>query len=788
VEAHGGDFGALLRDRREAAGLSQQALADRSGLSIRAVRNIERGRTQWPYRDSLTRLADALGMHEAAQAEFLAAIPRRQLARPFLPVPRQLPASVSHFVGRLRELKAVTGLLDRATDEAAGAVVISAIGGTAGVGKTALAVHWAHLSADRFPDGQLYVNLAGFSPSGSPLAPGQAVRGFLEALGVRGEQVPQTLDDQAGLYRSLLAGRRMLVVLDNAADEEQVRPLLPGSPGCLALVTSRRQLAGLAVAEAAALITLDYLSDADAVRLLASRLSTDRIAAEPGAVGDLVKLCGGLPLALTVAAARAVARPRLPLATLTAELADTAGRLDALDAGGPRSLRAVFSWSIQQLSDDSARMFRLLGLHPGPDVSVPAAASLTGLAEADARRLLRELGRANLITEHVPGRYTLHDLLRAYAAEQAHAHYSQDERTAAVSRVLDHYVHTADRAARLLNPYREPVALASPRRGTAPEQPADEAQAVAWFDAEHQVLLAAVTCADSSGLDSHAWQLPWVMVSFLRIRSYWQEWAATQRTALAAATRLGDIAGQAVCGRLLANACTNLGDYDQARRHYASSLVLYQRLGRRLGEARVHMDLNFLAQLQGRYVDALGQAEQAMHLYQAIGDKAGEVEVLNNAGWCHGMLGDYQQARAFCLRALALCAETGNRWHEGYVWDSLGYAEHHLGNLAEAAACYQRGISLLQEAGDRFSEATALTHLGDNCQTTGELSQTQDAWRQALAILDDLQHPDADKIRAKLAIAHSTGRHQPSGDPTRPPSTGKQPDPGPRGSPESPRG
>jgi tetratricopeptide (TPR) repeat protein/transcriptional regulator with XRE-family HTH domain len=756
-------FATLVRRHRLALGLSQAELADRSGLSVRAIADMERGRTTRPHRYSINSLGDALGLPESQRGQFDQAARRTAtgLMQPpatevsSLPVPRQLPAAVLDFVGRLRELKALTGLLDRATDKAAGAVVISAIGGAAGVGKTALAVHWAHQSADRFPDGQLYVNLAGFGQSVLPLAPEQAVRGLLEALGVRPEQIPRALDDQAGLYRSLLAGRRMLVVLDNAADEEQVRPLLPGSPGCLALVTSRRQLAGLGAAEGAALITLDYLPDSDALQLLASRLGSARIAAEPGAASDLVTLCAGMPLALAITAARAAAHPRLPLAALAAELADTAGRLDALDGGDPAtSVRAAFSWSYQQLSPETARMFRLLGLHPGPDISVRAAASLAGLAEADARRLLRELARANLITEHVPGRYTLHDLLRVYAAEQAYVHYSQDERAAAVSRVLDHYVHTAERAALLLNPHREPVVLAPLRPGAAAWQPANEAQALAWFDAEHQVLLAAVICADGSGLDTHAWQLPRVMASFLQVRSCWHEWAATQRTALAAATRLGDTAAQAACGRLLANACTFLGDYGQARRRYASSLVLYRRLGSRLGEARVHMNLNFLAQLQGRYVDALGHAEQAMRLYQAIGDNVGEVEVLNNAGWCHGMLGDYQKARAFCLRALALCAEAGSRWYEGYVWDSLGYAEHHLGNVAEAASCYQRGISLLHEAGDRFNEATALTHLGDNCQTTGELSRAQEAWRQALTILDDLQHSDADKIRAKLDSAN----------------------------------
>ncbi|HUC26354.1 MAG TPA: tetratricopeptide repeat protein [Streptosporangiaceae bacterium] len=752
-------YGRLVRRHRLASRLSQEELADRSGLSVRAIADIERGRTTRPHRHSVQVLADALGLPEPERRQLdraargtAAGLVQLPATVKSLPVPRQLPASVRDFVGRTLELKELTGLLDPATDGSTGTVVISAIGGTAGVGKTALAVHFGHQAAGVFPDGQLYVNLAGFGPSSSPLAPGQAVRGFLEALGVRPEQIPQFLDDQAGLYRSLLAGRRMLVVLDNAADEEQVRPLLPGSPGCLALVTSRRQLAGLAAAEGAALITLDYLPEAEARQLLAARLGAGRVAAEPGAADDLVTLCAGLPLALAIATARGAARPRFPLAALAAELADSAGRLDALDAGDPAaSVRAVFSWSTRQLSDDSARMFRLLGLHPGPDISPPAAASLAGIAEAGARRLLGELARAHLITEHVPGRYAFHDLLRAYATDQAHAHESQDDREAAMGRVLDHYLHTAAAAARLLGPATEPVVLAPPRPGGAPEQPAEHRQALSWFEEEHQVLLSAISLAAGTGFDTHAWQLPWAMCYFLRLRGHWQDWAATQRTALAAATRLENTAAQALSGRLLAGAYADLGDHDQARDQYASSLALYQRLGDRLGEARIQHNLGVLAQRHGQYADALTRTEQALRLYQAIGDKASEAQALNMVGWCHGQLGDYKQARAFCQRSLTLSAETGYRWLEGYVWDSLGYAEHHLGNLTEAAACYERALRLFRDAGDRFDEADILTHLGDSRHAADELDKANEAWQQALAILDDLQHPDADQVRAKLA-------------------------------------
>jgi tetratricopeptide (TPR) repeat protein len=434
-------------------------------------------------------------------------------------------------------------------------------------------------------------------------------------------------------------------------------------------------------------------------------------------------------------------------------------------------VRAVFSWSTRQLSDESARMFRLLSIHPGPDIGVPAAASLAAMADAEALRLLRELARAHLIAEHAPGRYAFHDLLRTYAADQAHAHDDQDDRDAAIGRVLDHYLHTAARAAHLLNPVKERVVLAAPRPGAAAGQPANYSQAMAWFDEEHQVLLAAVALAAGSGFDSHAWQLPWAMTTFHQIRGHWQEWAATQRTAQAAATRLRDTAAQALSGRLLAHACTSLGHHDQARSHFASSLTLYQQLCDRLGQAKIHQTLAVLAGNQGRHADELEHGEQALRLYQAIGDKAGEAGALNSIGWSHGLLGDYQQARIFCRRALTLCVEAGHRWIEEAVWDSLGYAEHHMGNLGEAAACYQRALSLHRESGDRFHEAVTLTHLGENHHAAGELAQARAAWQQALAVFEDLQHPDADQVRAKLtgtdgqALSDSTQRSQPESQP-----------------------
>jgi tetratricopeptide (TPR) repeat protein/DNA-binding XRE family transcriptional regulator len=779
----------LLRRHRMAAGLTQEELAERSGLSVRTISNIERGRTAGPYSRSVRMLAEALRLPDRAREELQQAArfvqdgqqpdqpasppghcgPAPQPAAvPRWPVPRQLPAAIGPFVGRADEMAALGALVGQSGKEPSGTVVAAAIVGTAGVGKTALAVHWAHQVSERFPDGQLYVNLRGFDPCGVPVTSARAIRGFLDAIAVAPARIPPGPDAQASMYRSLLAEKRMLIILDNARDEQQVRPLLPAGPGNLVIVTSRNQLPGLAAVDGARLLTLDVLTQAEAVQLLTARLAGRRGAVETAevetaVVEDIAVLCARLPLALAITAARAATRPGFPLGALLAELRDSASRLDTFGGRDPAaSIRAVFSWSYQQLSTGTARLFRLLGLHPGPDITVPAAASLAGLATSEARRMLEELAHDCLIAEHVPGRYGFHDLLRAYAAAQARTLDDQDKRDAAIRKALDHYLHTAYRAAVVLNPALEPVTIAPRRPGVAPEHPADYQQALAWFEAEHHVLLAAITLAAESGCDAHAWQIPWAMTAFLAIRGHYLESAATQRTALAAAARVDDTAGQAVSSRLLADSCSALGDYDQVAVHYANSLTLYRQLGNRLGEAKVHRGFSLLGYRRGQYAEALGHAEQALRLYQAISHKAGEAETLNDVGFYHGLLGDFQQARTFCQRSLTLNAEIGDRILDGYIWDSLGYAEHQLGNPAEAAACYQRALSIARELGDRPAEAVTLTNLGDTQHDAGELPRAQETWQLALTILDDLRHPNAAKVRDKLASTHGHASQVPS--------------------------
>ncbi len=744
-----------LAQRRKAVGLTQEQLAGQLGVERTTVVRWERGTTE-PLPWLRPKLARALQIPAGQLTELLdgSAPANPDGWGPAVPpVPQRLPTAASRFTGRAAELRALTRLLDEAQAGAPGTVVISAIGGTAGVGKTALALHWAHHVAGQFPDGQLYVDLHGFYPSSTPASPAAAIREFLDALGVPPGRIPASLEAQAGLYRNLVSGKRMLILLDNASDEQQVRPLLPASPGSLVLVTSRSKLGGLAATHGARLLTLDLLSHAEAVQLLTARLGSDRAAAEPTAVDQIASLCVHLPLALAVAAAHATARPRFPLAALAAELADTSSRLDALEGGDPAtSMRAVFSWSCQQLSDESARMFRLLGVHPGPGISIPAAASLAGIPAAQAGHDLAELANAHLISEHTPARYCVHDLLHAYAAEQTRAHETESERDAAIRRLLGHYLHSARAAEAVIRHALGSEMPASAPPGVVTVAFTSARQAWAWFEAEHHALFAAITLAAEIGFDTCAWQLPSAMATFLDRRGRWHEWVTAERTALKAAIRLGDKTGQARATFLLGLARVRLADYGRAHPDLAESLELYRRLGDLPRQARVHQSLCYVAALQGRRDEALGHAERALMLSSATADQAVQAQTLNNLAWCHVELGDYQRAQSFCRQAIVLCREIGYHFGEAAALDGLGYAEHHLGRYTQAIGFYQRAIRILRDTDNQPVQALTLTRLGDTQHAVRNTHLAHQTWRQALYLLEALQHPDSGKVRAKLGI------------------------------------
>ena len=623
--------------------------------------------------------------------------------------------------------------------------------GSAGVGKTALTLHWAHRVAPRFLDGQLYINLRGFDFAGSVVPPVEALGGFLDALGVPPEEVPAGLDGQAALYRSLLADKHVLVVLDNARDAEQIRPLLPGSGSCLVIVTSREQLGGLVALDGAQPLTLDLLPPADARRLLISRVGPQRVDAEPDAVDEIIRLCAGLPLALAIVAARAATHPRFALSTLAGELDACGNRLDALVGDDQATdVRTVLSWSYHAVSPQAARLFRLLGLHFGPDISAIAAASLAGLPLSQAQPVLTELARAHLITEHAPGRYVLHDLLRAYAAEQADSTDTESERRAAVHRLLDYYLHSARTAALLLDPARDPVTIAAPRPGVTPEHPPGHAHALVWFSAEHTVLLAAVDHAANSGFDTHAWQLSWALIDYLRRRWHRHDAVRVGRAVVAAATRSANPCAQVRARRYLAVAYRSLGRLDEAHAQLRDALTLCNQMGDAELQADINLHLGLTFAQEGRYTDALQHAQRALGLYRAAGHPRGTAFALNAVGDFHAELGEHEAALEFCEQALTLHHNVGDRDGEAGTWTSLGSAHHDLGHHAHAITCYEMATALYHDVGDRNSEAETLAHLGDAFFAAGNTHSARRSWQSALATLDDIGNPYAEQVRKKL--------------------------------------
>lgn len=676
--------------------------------------------------------------------------------------PAQLPTDLAAFTGRQGEIDEVLGLVTGDGPDPDGtappelgrsAVIISAIGGMAGIGKTTLAVHWAHRIAPRFPDGQLYLNLRGFDPTGSAISPAEAIHGFLSALGVPPQRIPAGLDAQIGLYRSLLAGRRVLVVLDNARDVDQVRPLLPGSPGCFAIVTSRDRLAGLVAGEGAHPLTLGLFPAGAARDLLARRLGTERVAAEPAAVDEIIRYCAGLPLALAIVAARAATHPRFPLAAIAAELREAHGSLDAFTgADAAIDARTVFSWSYRTLTPDAGRLFRLLCLHPGPTTGAAAAASLTGAPLRQVKSALAELTGAHLVNEVTPGRYAYHDLLRAYATELATELDGEPVRRDAVHRLLDHYVHTGYQGGRHLAPLPEPVPLAPPRPGVVVEEFTVRASAMAWFDRERPGLPGLVELATRTGLDTHVWHLGWAARPYLDLQGHWRDWLHFAGAALASAERLADPVARAHAHRVLGLAYHQPGRHDEAAAHLRQALDLFRQLDDHAGQAATHRLIATRLARQGQLREALRRTEHALTLYRTAGDELGQGNALNEVGYLRAMLGEHRQGLTDCQSALELLQRLGHRRAESAAWDSLGYAHRHLGDYPQAIACYRRAAQLREAEGERFALAKTLNRLGDVHHDAGERDAAHDAWRQALAILDQLDQTVADLVRAKLAL------------------------------------
>ncbi|GAA0369376.1 BTAD domain-containing putative transcriptional regulator [Micromonospora gifhornensis] len=713
--------------------------------AFRQVRRVLADETGMDPGPELTRLHDDI-LHHRRQPDGPSATAERVATASLRVRPEQLPLVPPGFVGRELPLSR----LDAAVGDRAGGpttVVISAVCGMAGIGKTALALHWAHRVADRFPDGQLHVNLRGYD-DGERVAPADALLGFLEALGVPLARIPSSLDARIGLYRSLLASREMLIVLDNARDAEQVRPLLPGAGRCVVVVTSRDQLHSLVAAEGARLLALDLLTATESRNLLRSRIGGDRLDDEPDAVADMIEASGRLPLALSIVAARVATRPTFPLEAIAAELRPPEARLEVLADG---DVRRVFSWSYRALSPVAARLFRLIGLHPGPELTSAAAAALLGCSAAVVGPVLKELTRLHLLTEHRPDRYACHDLLRSYAAELTQGAEQSAERHDARHRLYDHYLHSAYPAARLVQPQWTPITPV-PALGDVIHVPmADQDAALAWFSTERRVLLRVIRQAATTGFEAYAWQLAWALTTFLAPRGLWHDQLAAQQVALQAAECLGDLNAQATASRLLGRAAARLGQHDTAGDRLEWAIKLYEQLDDEDGLAQTLHNYTEHCFVLGRVDEALTHGHEALRLYRRTGNRAGEGRALNAVGYMHAVRGDYRQAIVDCTAALTQQRLIDDHNGQAATLDSLGFAYHALGHHARAVSCYEQSVELFRASADRYHQAETLVRLGETHAAMGNAEAAAQAWRLASAIYDDLGDPTVDDARRRLA-------------------------------------
>ena len=683
-------------------------------------------------------------------------------AAPAALVPRELPARVHRLIGRQRELAILTEFTGENRRDTP-AVVISAIGGTAGVGKTALALAWAHDAAARFPDGQLYVNLRGYDPD-HPVSAADALAGLLRSLGVPGKDIPAETEDRARRYRTLLAGYRFLVLLDNARDVAQVRPLLPGTAGCAVLITSRDSLEGLAARDGARRLDLDVLPLADAVELLRSLIGS-RVDDDPGAAAKLAGLCARLPLALRIAAELAVARPEAPLRELASELA--VSRLDGLDAGEDQSdVRAVFSWSVRHLPDDEAAAFALIGLHPGEHLDVHAVAALTGTSTARARRVLAGLHRASLLQVTGPDRYGMHDLLRAYAREQAAAMEQKGamkgpsdpggRREPALTRLFDYYLAAAAAAMDVLYPaetHRRP--RVAPTTAVVPAMPG-EADARAWLDAERANLVAVVARSANRGWPRHATDLARTLFRYLMNGSHLPQATTIYDRALQAARQSGDIAAEAEALNGLGGIASMKGRFREAGDKYEAALERYRECGDGAGRARVLHNLGSIEIQLHNLRAAASYYRQAITAAEDAGDSIGAVRALADLAAAETEMGSYEEAAEHLRRALPVLRQANDQFYEAEALERIGDLSLMRGQLAQAAAFFEQSLALYRRIDNPTGLASALGSLGEVSFRQGEYQDATRYLRQALDLFRETGHQFGE-IGVLLKLARALG-------------------------------
>ncbi|MFJ8982488.1 AfsR/SARP family transcriptional regulator [Streptomyces sp. NPDC102282] len=667
--------------------------------------------------------------------------------------PAQLPRSLPVFAGRAAEgawLSAVSGAPGRPGPASAPAVVIS---GTPGVGKTTFAVHHAHRVASSFRDGQLFVNLCGFHPHAPAVEPGAALHGFLSALGVPAPRIPEDTADRSTLFRTLLADRQVLVVLDNARDEQQVRPLLPAGAGCLTLITSRSQLPGLIATDGAKPLRLALPSPTEAHEALERRLGSERLAAEPDAAADIIRLCGRLPLAMAVVAARAELDPSLPLHAMVDDLEHTHGGLEAFAGFDTTTdVRTVFSWSYQSLDVHAARLFRLLALHPGPHITAPAAASLAGLPLPRTRRALAALLSSCLVEQPLPGRYSLHDLLRGYATELAHTHDTGQGRHQATLRVLDHYMFTACEANRFLKQdISHDLELGTPHSGVWPEELTTVTQATRWLTAEQAVLTGLLHTAVGQKLDDHITGLAWSLKEYLNRQEFWPEAISALTPALEVARRRNDALEEGRCLRHLGGIHGYLGHQEQALHQLHHATTIFEELDDIGEQARAHYVTACALFLFGRTAEAVAASERGLELSRETGEELWLAECLLELAWFHANLGNLEKSLLYSEEGIALFHHLDAPWQLAQGWDILAHNLRLLGRYEDSVTTYQRASRAFGELGDHRNAIGTLMRLGDTRLAMGDREGARKNWVDALedAEAREMAH-SAQQVRDRL--------------------------------------
>ena len=729
-----GKFAGELRELRRHARLTQQELADAAGLSLRTVSDLERGVAATPQKETVRLLADALHLLGPERAQFETAGRGRPLASVSQPAVaaaiRSLPRDIASYTGRRQELEQLAA----SAMTAGGVVSIQAIGGMAGVGKTAFAVHAAHRLADRFPGGQVFLPLHGHTPGQQPVDPADALASLLLTVGVPPAQIPPGLEERSALWRDRVAGKPLLIVLDDAASSEQVRPLLPGAGGSLVLVTSRRHLSALDDATA---VSLDILWPGEAAALFV-RL-TARAALNPGdaAVMEIARLCGFLPLAIGMVARQLRHHPAWTAAGRAAELASARDRLQLMETEN-LSVAAAFDLSYAILSEDQQRLFRRLGLHPGADIDGYAAAALDGTGLSAARRGLEALYDKYLLTEPAQGRYRLHDLIREHARALASRVDPDEDRDAATARLLDYYQHTAAVANARITRRAHPGPAADSATPAAVPALADTEQALAWARAERASLLACLDYAAAAGQHARTIALTTGVSGLLMRDGPWTDAVARLAAAVRAAQHLGDRLSQASALSDLGDAQRLVNDYPAAGRAQQESLGICRDLGDRLGQARALVGLGEVRQRTGDYPAAVQAMEESLGICRDLGDRLGQARALISLGEAWRLTGDFPAAAQAMDQAHSLYRDVGDRIGQARSLNWLGNVLRLTGDLPAASRALQESLGIYHDLGNRLGQATALYSQGRVLRLTGDYPAEVQAQEQALGIYRDL--------------------------------------------------